>query len=224
MQEKIAQWGVRNLHNTNKLGNTLVFPYNEKSHQSFFILEPHHTLHFDSIMGYHIIRKANQFVKCTTFFGWSYTKGILHNSNECLVIGTRSIVHVLVPKQNGAWEFGYLVVKYFSRYLNKHGDREHCHGVEVNFVTCNHLFFTTILNMFQHHILIPNVSSFKKTPCNAYFCMFMFQLHFLLHLHLFNLCRFHCFISRYDYQSPCFKTILWFFQSPYFQMMLRLYF
>ncbi len=52
-QEKIAQWGVRNLLNTNAFEDTLEFPYNEWNHYSFFILEHHYTLHFDYIPRYH---------------------------------------------------------------------------------------------------------------------------------------------------------------------------
>jgi hypothetical protein len=51
--EKIAQWGVKNMHSTNRLENTLVFPYNECNHWSLFILERHRTLHFDYIPRYH---------------------------------------------------------------------------------------------------------------------------------------------------------------------------
>jgi hypothetical protein len=45
--EIFSQWGVKNLHSTNGLENTLVFPYNECSHWSLFILKHHCTLHFD---------------------------------------------------------------------------------------------------------------------------------------------------------------------------------
>jgi hypothetical protein len=42
--KKVAQRGVRNLRSTNELEDILVFPYNEKSHWSLFILEHHDTL------------------------------------------------------------------------------------------------------------------------------------------------------------------------------------
>jgi Ulp1 family protease len=87
----------------NGLENALVFPYNESSHWSLFILDLHCTLHFDSISGYHSTHKANQFLKCVTF-RWSYTKGILHNSNKQVVVGIRPIICVPMPKQNRAWE------------------------------------------------------------------------------------------------------------------------
>jgi len=108
-----VQWGVRNLCSLNKLEYTLVFPYNEQSHWSLFILEHHQTLHFDSIPRYHNTWKANQFMKCATLM-WFYTKGIPHNYNKWAVIGIRPIVHVPLPPQNVAWECGYLVVEYFS--------------------------------------------------------------------------------------------------------------
>ncbi len=100
---KISQWGVRNLHSMNELEYTLMFPYNERSHQSFFILEYHHTSHFDSIPKYHNTWKANQFVKCAVL-KCSYTKGISHNSNDWAIIGIRPIVHIPLPPQNGTWE------------------------------------------------------------------------------------------------------------------------
>jgi hypothetical protein len=112
-REKIVQWGVKNLHSTNGLENTLVFPYNERNHWSLFILERHHTLHLNYILEYHNTWKVNQFVKCVVL-EWSYTKGIPHNFNKWVVIGITPIVHVPLPPQNGTWECGYLVVKYFS--------------------------------------------------------------------------------------------------------------
>jgi hypothetical protein len=90
-----------------------VLPYNEQNQWSLFILKPHHTLHFDFILGYHNTWKMNEFVKCATI-GWSYTKDILHNHNEWAVIGIKPIIHVPLPPQNGTWEFGCLVLEYFS--------------------------------------------------------------------------------------------------------------
>ncbi len=58
----------------------------------------------------------------------SYAKGISHNFNEWAIIGIKPIVHVPLPKPNGAWECGYLVVEYFNEYLDKCGNREHCFG------------------------------------------------------------------------------------------------
>jgi hypothetical protein len=49
IREKIAQWGVRNLYNTNGLEDTSMLLYNEQNHWSLFILKHHCTLHFDSI-------------------------------------------------------------------------------------------------------------------------------------------------------------------------------
>jgi hypothetical protein len=125
------------------LEDILVFPYNDKSHWSLFILKHHGTSHFDFISRYHSTFKANQFVKCVAF-GWFYAKGIPHNSNKWVIIGIRLIVDVPLPPQNGAWECGYLIVKYFSQCLDKCGDREHCLGVEVNLETCYHHIFTII--------------------------------------------------------------------------------
>jgi hypothetical protein len=71
-------------------------------------------------------------------------KNILHNYNEWAVIGIKPIVHVPLPRHNGTRECGYLVVEYFSRYLDKCGNREHCHGVEVSPETCYHHILTTI--------------------------------------------------------------------------------
>ncbi len=124
-----------------------MLPYNERSQWSLFILERHCTLHFDSILGYHKTWKMNQFVKCVVL-GWSYAKGILHNSNKWAVIGIKPIVHVPLPPQNGAWECGYLVLEYFSQYMDKRGDKEHYHGVEVSLKTCYHHILTTISKLF----------------------------------------------------------------------------
>jgi len=79
--EKVAQWGVRNLHSMTGLEDILVLPYNERSHWSIFIFEHNGTLDFDSIPKYHSTFKANQFVKCV-MFGWFHPKGIPHNFNE----------------------------------------------------------------------------------------------------------------------------------------------
>jgi hypothetical protein len=89
----------------------------------------------------------NEFVKCATI-GWSYTKGILHNSNEWAIIGIKPIVHVPLPPQNGTWEFGCLVLEYFSQYLDKHGDKQHYFGVEVSLKTCYHHILTTTSKLF----------------------------------------------------------------------------
>jgi hypothetical protein len=122
------------------------YPCNERSHYFFFILKPHCTLQFDSILGYHNTHKVNQFVKCVTL-KWFYPKGIPHNSNEWVVIGIRPIVCVPMPKHNGTWECEYLVVECFNQYMDKCGDKEHCPGVEVGFATCCHHFFIVISNM-----------------------------------------------------------------------------
>ncbi len=170
--EKIAQWGVRNLHSMNGLENALVLPYNRHSHQSIFILEHHLTLHFDSILGYQCTY-PKQFVKCVALM-WSYIKGISHNSNEWAVIGIRPIIHVPLPKQNGAWGCGYLVVECFSQYLDKCGDREHCPSVEVSpenlLLTYFHNYFKYVptlystfawFNLWDHNIMCLLISMFQ---------------------------------------------------------------
>jgi hypothetical protein len=65
-----------------------------------------------------------------------------------------------IAQIDGAWKCGYLVVEYFSQYLDKCGDREHCSGEEVSIETCYHHILTTISNMFQHCILLPDGSTF----------------------------------------------------------------
>jgi hypothetical protein len=65
-----------------------------------------------------------------------------------------------IAQIDGAWECGYLVVEYFSQYLDKCGDKEHCYGVEMSIETCCHHILTTISNMFQHCILLPHGSVF----------------------------------------------------------------
>ncbi len=87
-------------------------------------------------------------MKCVVL-KWFYTKGIPHNFNKGAVIGIRPIVHVALPPYNGAWECGYLAKEYFSQYIDKHGDREHCHPMEVNPKTCYDHILTTIFNLFH---------------------------------------------------------------------------
>jgi hypothetical protein len=48
-------------------------------------------------------------VKCVAF-KWFYAKDIPHNYNEWVVIG----INNPLPKQNGTWECGYLVVEDFN--------------------------------------------------------------------------------------------------------------
>jgi hypothetical protein len=98
-------------------------------------------------------------MKCA-MLGWSYAKGMPHNSNEWAVIGIMPIVHVPLPPQNGAWECGYLVIEYFSQYLDKCGDKEHYPSVEVSPETCYRHFLTTILKLFWHYIILSHGSTF----------------------------------------------------------------
>ncbi len=71
----------------------------------------------------------NEFVKCA-MIGWSYTKGILHNSNKWAVIGIKPIL------------------EYFSQYMDKRGDKQHYFGVEVSLKTYYHHIFTTTSKLF----------------------------------------------------------------------------
>jgi hypothetical protein len=78
---------------------------------------------------------------------------------EWVIIGIRPIVCALVTKYSGTWECIYLIVEYFSQYLDKCGN-----GVEVSSVICCHHFLTSISNMFQHCNLFSHNSPFKNKP------------------------------------------------------------
>ncbi len=70
------------------------------------------------------------------------------------------------------WNMGmwYLVVEYFCEYLNKCGNKEHCHGVEMSPKTCYHHILTSISNLFQHYILPLHGSAFGTRAM----CLFEF--------------------------------------------------
>jgi hypothetical protein len=58
-----------------------------QSEEPLLILNPHRTLRFDSISGFHMTHKANCYMNCETL-GWFYTKGLSLSSNEWVVVGT----------------------------------------------------------------------------------------------------------------------------------------
>ncbi len=156
-----------------------------------------------------------------------------------MVIGVRPIVCVPMPKHNGTWECKYLVVECFNPYLNKHGDREHCPGVEVSFATCCHHFFKsyfkhirTLYSTSPWFILQEQIVKFvSRFLCfNWIFDFLCMYWKFYVSSSCYNSCKIHVltpyngFKSRFQdifynifscFYSPCFCASMFQHSHPF---------
>lgn len=102
--DSLVEWTVRALSSKRCEENTLVVPFNDKSHWSVFVVERGKTF------------VARDFLVVVQL-GWAQVQGQEPGSRKWRELAMRRAVRVACPQQEGIWECGYVACLRFWEYF-----------------------------------------------------------------------------------------------------------
>jgi hypothetical protein len=81
-------------------------PYLDKNHQSLYIMEKGHTIHCDSIQGFHNNRLSKEFV-WNVCIAWALSKGLNEDDANFKTFVNVGTIMPKVFDQKNSWECGH---------------------------------------------------------------------------------------------------------------------
>lgn len=114
--DALVRWAERALRTKEGDEDTLVVPFNDKSHWSIFVVEQAKTYHLDTLGILHDSQYARDFV-VVVHLGWAQARGYEPGSRRWRDLVMQTPVRVACPKQGGVWECGYVACFRFWEYF-----------------------------------------------------------------------------------------------------------
>jgi hypothetical protein len=111
-------WGTKYFKYSSTFNNTIVVPYLNKDHWSFYILEEEQNIHCESILRFHNNTTSKEFAH-NVFIAWDLFRGLNEDDTK---FATFLNVDIVVPKvfaQKNSWECGHQVVFNLKTYLQE---------------------------------------------------------------------------------------------------------
>ena len=113
--DEVVYYIYRIVRTVSGLEDTLVVPYQNKGHWSIFVVEDSQTLQFDTL-NMHRDERAGIFA-FVLHMAWAMARGVSPKSDMWKKWQGRKVKRVPIPKQELAWECGYLSCLAFWQYM-----------------------------------------------------------------------------------------------------------